>query len=189
MKLGVVFPQTEIGPDRSGHARGPLRHRARGAEPDAPDVPPAAGEPELGAAPGDLPARPRRLLPGRLRPPLKAAAVLLGALLLGVIADRGQAQGPYDGEWVVEASTRYGPCQRTYTTPITIRDGVLSGVAMRRAGRYVLSGTVSPDGRVTWTSSGGTEEATFQGTFTGDAGQGDWTTSSGCRGTMTIRRP
>src|SRR5205823_5346667 len=67
MTLGMPCVEFPVAP---GRARAALRHRARGALLHAPDVPAPPREPEPRAAPADVPARARRVLPrGRLAAP------------------------------------------------------------------------------------------------------------------------
>jgi hypothetical protein len=109
------------------------------------------------------------------------------ALVLVVLVGVGRAEGPHDGEWLIELTTSSGNCRTSYSTEITIRDGVIAGRVQGQMGTYTLHGNASPDGRFEWKTLG-PDPGTFQGSLSGDRVQGSWSTSRGCRGSLSVRR-
>ena len=51
----------------------------------------------------------------------------LGPLLLVLLVGVGRAEGPHDGEWLVELVTARGPCRPNYQHEVIVRDGVITG--------------------------------------------------------------
>lgn len=93
----------------------------------------------------------------------RLALAISVAILLG--ANGGRAQSRHDGEWLVELTTRPGPCRSNYSFSITVRDGVISGEVTGRTGTYAISGRMVPEGRFDWTTSGGPDPGRFEGSI------------------------
>ena len=96
------------------------------------------------------------------------------------------AESRHDGEWLVELTTQSGQCRSTYSFPITVRDGAISGTVSGRTGTYAISGRMVPEGLFEWTTSGGPDPGRFEGSITGERSSGQWSTQSGCRGVLTM---
>jgi hypothetical protein len=68
-------------------------------------------------------------------------------------------------EWLVELTTQSGPCRPSYSFPITVRDGVISGTVSGRTGTYAISGRIVDESRFEWTTSGGPDPGRFEGSI------------------------
>jgi hypothetical protein len=117
---------------------------------------------------------------------LGAALGILVASLLAATSVRAETR--YDGEWLVELTTQSGPCRSTYSFPIVVRDGVISGTVTGGTGSYAISGRISEEGRFEWTTSGGPDPGSFEGLVSGRRGQGQWSTRAECRGAVIMDR-
>src|SRR5262249_3798643 len=102
-----------------------------------------------------------------MRPWLLLTAI--GLIVAWVLTVPALAKGPFDGEWKVIVSTQPGPCLRYYEFPVTIQDGVLTGMVPGQQGRYEVKGRVLKDGTFTWGRWGNAK-----GTLSADKGEGTW---------------
>ena len=110
------------------------------------------------------------------------ALILLGGA--GPVPAAGEA----DGIWAVELLTTTGRCRPRYNSTIEIKNDLITGAGQGARGSYVLSGRVEPGGKLEWKSSGG-DSGSFSAELTGDrVAKGQWSTSSGCGGTLTATR-
>jgi hypothetical protein len=116
--------------------------------------------------------------------PRRLALAILAASLLAAPAVRAESR--HDGEWLVELTTQSGSCRSSYSFPITVRDGVISGTVSGRTGTYAISGRMVGESRFEWTTSGGPDPGRFEGTISGQRGEGQWSSQSGCRGVLTM---
>jgi hypothetical protein len=84
----------------------------------------------------------------------------------------------YDGRWISEAS---GSCTKPTRTPISIRNGVISGPDS--------SGSITPDGYVSGHYRVGLIRGRYWGTMSSSkSGSGGWRNDLGCSGTWMVSR-
>ena len=102
--------------------------------------------------------------------PRRLALAILAASLLAVVAVRAESR--HDGEWLVELTTQSGSCRSSYSFPVTVRDGVISGTVSGRTGAYAISGRIVGESRFEWTTSGGPDPGRFKGKISGQHGEG-----------------
>jgi hypothetical protein len=114
----------------------------------------------------------------------RLALVILAASLLVVTAVRAESR--HDGEWLVELTTQSGSCRSSYSFPVTVRDGAIRGTVNGRTGTYAISGRMVGENEFEWTTSGGPDPGRFEGTISGQRGEGRWSSQSGCRGAVTV---
>ncbi|MCC2111359.1 MAG: hypothetical protein KDJ16_04930 [Hyphomicrobiales bacterium] len=91
----------------------------------------------------------------------------------------------FDGTWKVSRTS--DNCRPKSPIKVTIADRKISGSYWGASGKHQVTGTISADGRFTFTARSPRDDVVFKGTIKGSRGQGSWNVRNGhCNGALTI---
>jgi hypothetical protein len=120
-----------------------------------------------------------------------ARAVLgtvIGATLLGSIAQSALAKSMYDGRWSVSIVTEQGTCDRSFRYPVSIVNGAIERSA-EGDHSFAISGKVTGSGTVHVVVARGQQRAEGSGRLSPIEGRGKWISGRGeCSGYWTADR-